>query len=239
MTRLEPVTVSNGNKDGSSGSDQTVLQPSFFERMGADPVRSVLLSEEELQLYVDMFGRVSHFRSGLCWYATSHHNWRQEHFAWIDPSDDSADAHSNNYAPATTLRGLDVRSPEWRAANAASLRSQPPGSEWARPLDARIHPPALMVTAGADAVLKPAMSLGMEAWCDQLHRLHVEGVAHWLQMEKPKQVNEGILAFVEQLQPWNNERYKHHQVAANSNKPSAVAASATAHASAPASRAKL
>lgn len=42
----------------------------------------------------------------------------------------------------------------------------------------RVVRPALMVTAGKDAVLMPAMSEGMEQWVPRLSRGHVQEASH-------------------------------------------------------------
>jgi hypothetical protein len=47
--------------------------------------------------------------------------------------------------------------------------------------------------------------VGMDEWCTSLKRLHVEGAAHWVQMEAPKQINHGILQFMEGLTKWTNQ----------------------------------
>jgi len=52
---------------------------------------------------------------------------------------------------------------------------------------------ALMITAGKDHVLPEILTHDMEKWVPQLHRLHVEDAAHWVQHECPEIVNDGIL----------------------------------------------
>lgn len=54
---------------------------------------------------------------------------------------------------------------------------------------ARIGCPALMVTAGKDAVLRPSLSEGMEQVIPQLQRGHIEECGHWTQQERPQELN--------------------------------------------------
>ncbi|XP_059183945.1 LOW QUALITY PROTEIN: bifunctional epoxide hydrolase 2 [Centropristis striata] len=49
--------------------------------------------------------------------------------------------------------------------------------------------PALMVTAGKDPVLLPALSKGMEDLIPKLSRGHIEDCGHWIQMECPAETN--------------------------------------------------
>ena len=55
--------------------------------------------------------------------------------------------------------------------------------------DTRITCPALMVTAGRDPVLTPALSEGMEKIMPQLQRGHIEECGHWTQQERPEELN--------------------------------------------------
>ncbi|NXH11164.1 HYES hydrolase, partial [Bucco capensis] len=67
--------------------------------------------------------------------------------------------------------------------------------------DRKILMPALMVTAGKDMVLHPSMSQGMEQWIPQLHREHLEQCGHWVQMERPAELNRILLEWLEKLPP--------------------------------------
>ncbi len=53
----------------------------------------------------------------------------------------------------------------------------------------KVLQPALMVTAGKDAILTPEMSEGMEEWVPNLARGHIEACAHWTQQEAPDELN--------------------------------------------------
>ena len=53
----------------------------------------------------------------------------------------------------------------------------------------KIEQPALMVTAGKDSALTPALADGMEEWVPNLTRAHIENCGHWTQQEHPQQVN--------------------------------------------------
>ncbi|MCP5433837.1 MAG: alpha/beta hydrolase, partial [Alphaproteobacteria bacterium] len=49
--------------------------------------------------------------------------------------------------------------------------------------------PALMVTAGRDVVLSPALSHGMESFVPNLARGHIEDSGHWTQQEYPDETS--------------------------------------------------
>ncbi|KAK7820702.1 hypothetical protein U0070_026246 [Myodes glareolus] len=57
--------------------------------------------------------------------------------------------------------------------------------------------PALMVTAGKDIVLRPEMSKNMENWIPNLKRGHIEDCGHWTQIEKPAELNEILIKWLE------------------------------------------
>ncbi|NWX93026.1 HYES hydrolase, partial [Nothoprocta pentlandii] len=65
--------------------------------------------------------------------------------------------------------------------------------------DRKILMPALMVTAGKDPVLRPAMAQGMEEWIPHLSRGHIEECGHWTQMERPAELNRILLEWLEKL----------------------------------------
>lgn len=85
------------------------------------------------------------------------------------------------------------------------------GLNWYRNLDfnwettaylhgAQVRPPALMITAELDPVLRPEMAAGMEAWVPNLRATHlVRDCGHWTQQEKPDEVNAALLAFLADL----------------------------------------
>ena len=65
--------------------------------------------------------------------------------------------------------------------------------EWGKTTkDRKVECPALMVTAGKDPVLTPALAAGMEERVPNLSRGHIEECAHWTQQERPEELN-GIL----------------------------------------------
>ncbi|NXV23103.1 HYES hydrolase, partial [Cepphus grylle] len=81
-------------------------------------------------------------------------------------------------------------------------RNMRPNWRWALSAkDRKITVPALMVTAGKDAVLHPSMSKGMEQWIPRLHREHMEECGHWTQMERPAALNRILLEWLEGLPP--------------------------------------
>jgi soluble epoxide hydrolase/lipid-phosphate phosphatase len=63
----------------------------------------------------------------------------------------------------------------------------------------KVLQPALMVTAGKDAVLTPDMTEGMEHWVPSLTRGHIEQCAHWTQQEEPEQLNQILLDWLRSL----------------------------------------
>uniref|UniRef100_A0A673TVP7 Bifunctional epoxide hydrolase 2 n=1 Tax=Suricata suricatta TaxID=37032 RepID=A0A673TVP7_SURSU len=64
-------------------------------------------------------------------------------------------------------------------------------------LGRKILVPALMVTAEKDAVLTPKMSKHMEDWIPNLKRGHIEDCGHWTQMEKPTELNQILIEWLE------------------------------------------
>ncbi|XP_071787394.1 bifunctional epoxide hydrolase 2-like isoform X1 [Asterias amurensis] len=63
----------------------------------------------------------------------------------------------------------------------------------------KIYAPALMVTAEKDLVLTPASSRFMEPWVPNLSRLHIKNCGHWTQIERPKELNDGLLNWLNDL----------------------------------------
>uniref|UniRef100_A0A671Z177 Epoxide hydrolase 2, cytoplasmic n=1 Tax=Sparus aurata TaxID=8175 RepID=A0A671Z177_SPAAU len=61
---------------------------------------------------------------------------------------------------------------------------------------AKLLMPALMVTAGKDQVLLPAMSKGMEKMIPNLTRGHIEECGHWTQMERPEETNKILISWL-------------------------------------------
>ena len=69
--------------------------------------------------------------------------------------------------------------------------------EWSGTLtEESISQPALMVTAGRDPVLLPAMTHGMEEWIPNLSRGHIEECGHWTQQEEPEALNKILLEWL-------------------------------------------
>lgn len=58
---------------------------------------------------------------------------------------------------------------------------------------------ALMVTAGKDAVLTPAMTHRMEQFMKNLSRAHVEEASHWVQVEQHQEVNRILLSWLSKV----------------------------------------
>ncbi|XP_036279678.1 bifunctional epoxide hydrolase 2 isoform X1 [Pipistrellus kuhlii] len=57
--------------------------------------------------------------------------------------------------------------------------------------------PALMVTAEKDRVLAPKMSKHMEDWIPHLKRGHIKDCGHWTQIEKPAELNQILVQWLE------------------------------------------
>lgn len=64
-------------------------------------------------------------------------------------------------------------------------------------LGRKILVPALMVTAEKDIVLRPEMSKNMENWIPFLKRGHIEDCGHWTQIEKPAEVNQILIKWLQ------------------------------------------
>ncbi|XP_005075304.1 bifunctional epoxide hydrolase 2 [Mesocricetus auratus] len=64
-------------------------------------------------------------------------------------------------------------------------------------LGRKILVPALMVTAEKDIVLRPEMSKNMENWIPHLKRGHIKDCGHWTQIEKPAELNQILIKWLE------------------------------------------
>uniref|UniRef100_F7FMV8 Bifunctional epoxide hydrolase 2 n=1 Tax=Callithrix jacchus TaxID=9483 RepID=F7FMV8_CALJA len=132
-------------------SNETVLSVHNVREMGGlfvrspeEPSLSRMVTEEEIQFYVQQFKK-SGFRGPLNWYRNMERNWK-----------------------------------------------------WAcKSLGRKILIPALMVTAEKDFVLTPQMSKHMEDWIPHLKRGHIEDCGHWTQMDKPTEVNQILIEWLE------------------------------------------
>jgi soluble epoxide hydrolase / lipid-phosphate phosphatase len=72
--------------------------------------------------------------------------------------------------------------------------------EWGKAVAGKkVEQPALMVTAGKDAVLTPEMSHGMEEWVPNLSRGHIEQCGHWTQQEAPDELNRILINWLDEL----------------------------------------
>ncbi len=58
---------------------------------------------------------------------------------------------------------------------------------------------SMMVTAGKDTILKPAMAAGMPMTIPGIRMEHIEDCAHWTQQERPGEVNALLLDFLADL----------------------------------------
>eukprot|EP00898_Chlorokybus_atmophyticus_P006072 jgi/Chlat1/6466/Chrsp45S05976 len=79
-------------------------------------------------------------------------------------------------------------------------RTFTPSWEWIKTFSPTINVPALMVTAGKDTILTPAMTEGMEQWIPKLERAHIEESSHWTQNDYPEEVNRILIDWLQRLQ---------------------------------------
>ncbi|XP_073911314.1 bifunctional epoxide hydrolase 2 [Castor canadensis] len=130
--------------EGFPAVDKVTEMGGLFVKTPKDPGLSKMVTEEEIQFYVQQFKK-SGFRGPLNWYRNMERNWK------------------------------------W------SCRS----------IGRKILIPALMVTAEKDVVLTPEMSKHMENWIPHLKRGHINDCGHWTQMEKPTEVNQILIDWLE------------------------------------------
>jgi soluble epoxide hydrolase / lipid-phosphate phosphatase len=69
------------------------------------------------------------------------------------------------------------------------------------PLDLNpiIDLPAMMVTASRDTALPPSMTVGMKKFIPKLETYNVEDTGHWILWEKPRECNELLDRFLNQI----------------------------------------
>ena len=66
--------------------------------------------------------------------------------------------------------------------------------------DARIEVPALFLTGSEDVVRRFMPASGMDGWVTDLRaNVVIEGAGHWVQQERPQEVNAALLAFLDGL----------------------------------------
>lgn len=65
-------------------------------------------------------------------------------------------------------------------------------------LNAPIEQPTLVIAADADPVLPLPLTDGMERWIPNLTRVVIEDCGHWTQQERPDEVNDALVAWLEQ-----------------------------------------
>ncbi|XP_036898135.1 bifunctional epoxide hydrolase 2 isoform X1 [Sturnira hondurensis] len=116
----------------------------FLAKAPKEPSLSKLMSEEDIQYYVQQFKK-SGFRGPLNWYRNIDRNWK------------------------------------WGCKGTGR----------------KILIPALMVTAEKDLVLTPVMSNHMEDWIPLLKRGHIKDCGHFTQIEKPAEVNQILIQWLE------------------------------------------
>jgi len=69
---------------------------------------------------------------------------------------------------------------------------------------------ALMVTAGKDAVLSPAITVGMEDWVPHLRRAHIHEAAHWVASERGEELSAILLSWLQHPQDGAYAPLVHH-----------------------------
>jgi pimeloyl-ACP methyl ester carboxylesterase len=71
---------------------------------------------------------------------------------------------------------------------------------WERTADLagrRIEQPALFITGSRDPVRRFMPAEAMDGWVTNLREaIVIEGAGHWIQQERPEEVNEALLAFL-------------------------------------------
>jgi pimeloyl-ACP methyl ester carboxylesterase len=64
----------------------------------------------------------------------------------------------------------------------------------------KVEQPALFITGSRDPVRRFAPDQVMDGWLEDLRdKLVLEGAGHWVQQERPREVNEALLGFLESL----------------------------------------
>lgn len=63
----------------------------------------------------------------------------------------------------------------------------------------KVKQPALMVTAGKDRILVPALASHMEEHVENLTRGHIEDCGHWTQQERPEELNRILIDWLRTL----------------------------------------
>ncbi len=61
--------------------------------------------------------------------------------------------------------------------------------------------PVLMVAADRDPVLAVSLTDGMERWVPDLRTVVIEDCGHWTQQERPTEVNQALLEFLDEVAP--------------------------------------
>jgi len=136
--------------------------------------RSKLLPEEDLRAYVAAFSRTG-FRGPLNWFV----------LVQLLPFCVVVTSRPPSPLPLR-YRNLDVN---WRWDEEELVEGK------------QILCPALMVTAGNDAVLTPEMSEGMEERVPHLTRAHSKHCSHWTQFEEPVWLAHTLLQWLKEAAP--------------------------------------
>jgi pimeloyl-ACP methyl ester carboxylesterase len=63
----------------------------------------------------------------------------------------------------------------------------------------RVEVPALFITGSRDPVQRFMPAEMMEGWVTDLRVVRVDGAGHWVQQERPDEVNDALLGFLGQL----------------------------------------
>ena len=138
--------------------------------------------EAEARLSADDFSKMEKlFAEGMDLSWLSGERLRRYREAWAAPG---ALTGMLNWYRATPLKVADP--------------GQPLPPEALLPLDParlRIRPPHLLIWGTGDRALLPAATEGLEALCDDLTRVEIEGADHWLHHQKPDEVCRLIAEF--------------------------------------------
>lgn len=116
-------------------------------------------------------------------------------------------------SPETPLLGEEILTGDELAYFASTFAKTgfTPAANWYRNLsrnweagltiDQTVRVPSLMITASDDVVFTPGMAEGMVDHVPDLEIVRIEGAGHWIQLEKPAEVNEAAVGWLRRRFP--------------------------------------
>ncbi|RUS23899.1 Alpha/Beta hydrolase protein, partial [Jimgerdemannia flammicorona] len=145
--------------------------PIFPHYRNPEPKHSILATRQEHDYYVDQYTRRG-FHGGLNYYRTRRVNFDEELGGWV----------VGCFLPRYVL--IDLHPPKKEAG-----------------LSRQIDHPALMVTAGKDAAIRPRMAKDMPQHCTNLTMKHIQESGHWIMVEQTEAVNSILDEWLDTLKP--------------------------------------